>query len=566
MQRAFYFFTLLLYLLTLCPALECSNKYGGILYLTAISDPKSFNPILAQETSTTAITGLIFEGLVRINAFNLKPEPNLARSWEISADGLTWTFYLRQDVFWNDGKPFTADDVVFTFKNLIYNPDIPSSASDIMKVDGKPFKVEKVGDYIVRFKLPKPFAPFLRIMTQEILPKHKYYELVKRGKFNTSLTLDSKPEDIVGTGPFMLKRYLPGQRIELMRNKFYWKKDKEGNRLPYLEGITFIIVQNQDAALLNFLKGKIDYYSMRGQDYPILKPLEKEKDFTIYETGPSFGSNFLVFNQNLSINPKTKKTYIPQYKLRWFRNEKFRRAISYAIDRKAIIDIVLNGFGYPQYSPLSPSSGYFYNPKVPKYEYNPQKARELLKGIGIYDRDGDGILEDKKGREIEFTLFTNSESTERIRISEIIKKDLEEIGIKVHFLPLEFNNLVSKLLHTYDWEAILIGLTGGIEPHFGSNVWLSSGHLHMWWPKQKKPATDWEERIDEIFNQAVQVIDERKRKKLYDEWQVIVAEKQPLIYTTLPAVMFALRNRLGNLKPTAYGGAFHNIEEIYIKR
>jgi peptide/nickel transport system substrate-binding protein len=540
-------------------------KYGGILYLAAVSDPKSFNPILAQETSTTVVTSFIFEGLTKINAENLKIEPNLANSWEVKENGLIWIFHLRKNIKWNDGYSFTADDVIFTFNKLIYNPQIPSSAGDILKIEGKPFKVEKIDSYTVKFTLPKPFAPFLRTMTQDILPKHKYEKAVREDRFNTCLALDSKPEDIVGTGPFRLKRYLPGQRVELVRNKFYWKKDKNNNQLPYLDGITFIVVQNQDAGLLKFLQREIDYYGMRGQDYPLLKPLERKKNFTIYETGPSFGSNFLVFNQNLSINPKTKKTYIPKYKLFWFRNEKFRQAISYAIDRKAIIDIVLNGFGYPQYSSMSPSAGFFYNTHVKKYPYNPEKAKEILKEIGMEDRNNDGILEDNSGNNIEFVLYTNSENTERIKIAEIIKKDLERIGIKVHFLPLEFNNLVNKLLNSYDWEAILIGLTGGIEPHFGSNVWLSSGHLHMWWPKEKKPSTEWEKRIDEIFNEGVQILDENKRKELYDEWQYIVSDKQPLIYTCLPAVMFGVRNKFGNLKPTAYGGAFHNIEEIYIE-
>jgi peptide/nickel transport system substrate-binding protein len=136
----------------------------------------------------------------------------------------------------------------------------------------------------------------------------------------------------------------------------------------------------------------------------------------------------------------------------------------------------------------------------------------------------------------------------------------------VHFLQLDFNNLVNKLSGTFDWEAIVLGLTGGIEPHFGNNVWQSSGQLHMWYPRQKSPATDWEKRIDQIFNQAVQELDKNKRKALYNEWQQIVADELPLIYTVLPASLFAVRNRFENLYPTAYGGAFHNLEEIWIKK
>ncbi|MFH1227427.1 MAG: ABC transporter substrate-binding protein, partial [Planctomycetota bacterium] len=146
-----------------------------------------------------------------------------------------------------------------------------------------------------------------------------------------------------------------------------------------------------------------------------------------------------------------------------------------------------------------------------------------------------------------------------------IRKDLESIGLKVHFTQLEFNNLVKKMDSTYDWDAIMLGLTGGIEPHFGNNVWQSSGHLHMWYPRQSKPATKWEARIDDIYNLGVQEMDRNKRKALYDEWQRIVAEEVPFIYTVIPANIFAVRNKFGNLHPTSYGGAFHNLEEIYVK-
>ena len=150
-----------------------SGKHGGQLVLSTTSDPKSFNDIIAKETSTTLVTGHIFEGLTTTNAFTTKVEPHLAKRWEVSEDGLTWTFYLREDVVWNDGQPFTADDVLFTFNDLVYNPDIPSSARDIFTVEGQIFKVEKINKYTVRFILPVKFAPFLRGMGQSILPKHK---------------------------------------------------------------------------------------------------------------------------------------------------------------------------------------------------------------------------------------------------------------------------------------------------------------------------------------------------------------------------------------------------------
>jgi len=547
-------------------SIEAADKHGGQLVFATTSDPRSFNPILAKETSTTAITGLIFEGLTKTNGATLEVEPNLAESWETDNNGLVWKFHLRENIFWSDGKKLTADDVVFTFNQLVYNPNIPNSARDIFTIEGKIFKVEKINDFTVKFTLPVRFAPFLRAMSQSILPKHILQASVKKGGFNFTWGTDTKPEEIIGTGAFKLTKYQPGERIILERNPFYWKKSKDGDNLPYIDKIIYLIVQNQDTALLKFQDGELDFYGLRGTDYPLLKPQEKKGSFTVFDTGAAFGSNFIVFNQNKTINPKTQKPYVDEIKLSWFTNKNFRRAVAHAIDKKKIIEIIMNDLGYNQSSPMSPSSGHFYNSNVKHYNYNLVKAKKILKDSGFIDRDNDGIIEDEFANMVEFTLYTNSGSTERIQIAGIVRKDLQNLGMKVNFLALEFNNLVSKLVSTFQWDAVIIGLTGGIEPHFGKNVWDSSGQLHMWYPKQEEPATEWEQRIDEIFNLGVQELGQNERKTLYDEWQLIVSQELPAIYTVLSASIFAVRNKFGNLNPTSYGGAFHNLEEIYIKK
>ena len=207
-----------------------SDKHGGELVFSTTSDPKSFNDIIAKETSTTLVTSHIFEGLTTTNAFTTKVEPHLAERWDVSEDGLRWTFYLRKDVLWNDGQPFTADDVVFTFNDLIYNPDIPSSARDIFTLDGREFKVEKIDGYTVTFELLVKFAPFLRGMGQGIMPKHKLKAIVDKGDFNFTWGIDTPPREIVGTGPYMLVRYDPGQRLVFERNPNYWKRAPSGER------------------------------------------------------------------------------------------------------------------------------------------------------------------------------------------------------------------------------------------------------------------------------------------------------------------------------------------------
>jgi len=542
-----------------------SSKYGGRIVFATNSDPKGFNEIIAKETSTTLVTGHIFEGLTKTNAHTTKVEPNLAKRWDVSDDGLIWTFYLRQDVLWNDGEPFTADDVEFTFNDLIFNPDIPSSARDIYTIDGKTFDVKTIDPFTIQIALPAKFAPFLRGMGQAILPKHKLKHIVDDGKFNTTWGIDTDPREIVGTGPYKLVKYDPGQRLKFQRNEHYWRTSKEGDQLPYIDQIVYLIVQNSDIGLLKFLEGTLDSYGVSGTYFPLVKPLEKKNNFIIYDLGADTGSQFIFFNQNSGLNPETEKPHVAPHKLTWFKNLSFRQAVAHSVDKEKIIEITKNKLGYPQYSSIGPGAGFFHNPNVMKYDYDLNKARSILASAGFKDRDNDGIIEDDDGNPVEFNLYTNANAVERIDIASIIRYDLEKIGMKVNFQAKEFNTLVSKLTSTFQWDAIILGLTGGIEPHFGKNVWNSDGQLHMWYPKQEKPATEWEHRIDELFLAGVQELDEDKRKIIYDEFQMIVSEQLPLIYTVLGSRLTAVRNKFGNLDPTNYGGVFHNLEEIYIK-
>ena len=543
------------------------SRYGGSLVEAASSDPKTFNNIVSTDANSDAATSLLFEGLTTEDPSTLKVIPNLAQSWDVSPDGIQWTFHLREDVKWFDGTPFSADDVVFTFNDLIYNPDIPSSSRDVLTIDGKPLKVEKLDEYTVRFTLPVKFAPFLRAMSQSILPKHCLLQAVKNKKFSFTWGIDTPPEQIVGTGPFMLSEYHPGERLVFRRNPRYWKKSAQGEALPYLDKIVLLIISSPQAQLLKFIDGEIDVTSVGGRDYPLLKPMEALKNFHIYEAGADNGSRFVTFNQNSGINPNTHKPFVDPVKLSWFTNLKFRQAIAHAIDKKRIIEIINNGFGLHQNGPMSPSSGFFYNPDVTVYDYNLDEARDILKQAGFQYRNSNKTLEDPQGHPVEFNFCTaDTDDPIQAQMAAIIRSDLQELGIKVNPVQVEFNTLVNKLMSSFDWDMVMIGLTGGVEPHFGQNVWASSGGLHLWNPHQSKPATAWEKRIDDIYDQGAQELDENKRKVLYDEFQRIVADELPVIYTVLNMDMYAVRNKFGNVKPTVNGGAFPRIEEVYEKK
>ncbi len=531
------------------------GRFGGTFVTTSISDPRTFNPIVAQETSSTGPLGYLFEALVETNRLTTEVEPNLAESWTVSKDGKTWQFKLRKGVMWTDGKPVTAADVVFTL-DAAFTAGVQSSLPDVLTIAGKKIGYKKIDDLTVEFKTDEPFGPFLRTIGFSIVPKHKLEAALKQGaaEFNRTWGVNTGPGELVGFGPFVMHSYVPGQRILFVRNAKYWKVDKKGQRLPYLARLVIEIVTNQDAARLKFLAKETDTYAARPREFAELRTQQQGGNFTIFDGPPTFGTEFVVFNMN--------PTGLRPPKLTWFQNLKFRQAVSHAVDRDAIIRQVYAGRATAQFGPVSPANKFFFNPNTRKVPYDLARAESLLREAG-FTKGADGLLHDPAGNIVEFTLTTNAGNTDREAIGNLVRQDLTKLGMRVTFAPEAFNTLVGKLVGTFNWDAIIIGLTGGLEPHNGQNVWKSSGSLHMWWPKQEKPATDWETEIDRIFDQAATTVDQNKRKSLYNRWQEIVSDQSPIIYFTTTLTQPAFRNTLANFSPAPL--AFYDVETIYYR-
>ena len=538
------------------------GKPGGTLTFATISEPLTFNLAIANDASSSSVLGYVFEGLTETSWLTDQVEPLLAESWEHSEDGLTWTFHLRTDVRWHDGQPFTAHDVDFTFNRIIYNDDIPASSRSSFNfrfLDGESgewkqakMTVTALDDYTVECVLPVPFAPFLRSMGTAIYPKHILEKHVDDGIFASTWSIDTDPAEVIGTGPFTIASYIPGERVVIRRNPDYWLKDAAGNSLPYLDEVVHVIVPDLKSELEKFLSGEADYHGVLGEELPQLEPLQQEEKFTIYKRGPAFGTTFLGFNMNPGNDPETGEPYLAPEKLGWFRNKYFRQAVAHSIDKDAIIADVLDGLGYPQWSSISPATGDFHNPNVRRYEYDIGRANEILDSIGWIDNDGDGVREDKAGNKIEFTLVTNTGNSVRDKVTTIVHQGMEQIGIKVDYKLIEFGDLVSQLTQSYDWEAMVIGFTGGSDPYGGIGFWHSSEALHLWSPNQQQPATKWEAEIDELYIMGSQELDRDRRVEHYRRAQEIAAENVPVIYTTLSERLSAVRNVFGNLTPTLY--------------
>nr|WP_242033990.1 ABC transporter substrate-binding protein [Coleofasciculus sp. FACHB-542] len=552
-----------------------------------LSDPKTFNWVLNQEFPHVFL--FTYEGLTSENSVTGEIEPALAESWEISEDKRRIVFTLREGLKWSDGQPLTADDVVFTYEDVVLNKEIFTDARDSLKIgtSGAFPQVRKLDARRVEFILPEPFAPFLRTTTGSkndaivILPKHALEDAVKsknsegKPRLMSIWGVDTNPAEIIVNGPYQIESYTTSERVVFRRNPYYWRRDVQGNQLPYIDRIVWQITENMDTQLLQFRSNGLDttdgWGRLRPEDFPLLKQEEKRGKFTVYTGGPRSGTTFISFNLNKG--RRNGRPLIDPVKSRWFNNLSFRQAVAYAIDRQAMINNTLRGLGEMQNSPISVQSSYYITSAegLKVYEYNPEKSKKLLLSAG-FKYNNQGQLLDTDGNRVQFTLITNAENQTRVSLGAQIKQSLSQIGIQVDFNPIAFNTLVDKLANTLNWECYLLGFTGGIEPHNGANVWLPDGGLHSFnqdavsgsKPIEGREVAPWEAEIGRLYIKAAQELDEVKRKAIYAETQRITQEYLPMIYLVNPLSMSAVRDRVTGIKYSSLGGALWNVYELKV--
>jgi peptide/nickel transport system substrate-binding protein len=519
------------------------------LYTAIGSDPRTFNPILVTDSSSGALTGDLFESLLQLNPVTTLPEARLAEKWEIAPDNKTITFHLRHGVKWNDGQPVIAHDVLFTFE-VIYDPKVPNSARPVLLVDKKPIVVEAPDDYTVVMHLPKPFAPlFYALDGLQVMPAHVLEPAWKAGNFNHTWGINAPPDALVGDGPYKMTRYAQSQVVNYVRNDGFWMKDEHGGQLPRLHGQNVTIVQDPNAAYLRYLSGQLDVYGPRTEEVFPLEQKAKDLDITVQRAGIDTGSLFFSFNRN----PRHfVNNGVTSPKLNWFTDLKFLQAMAHLVDKKAMIDLVFHGLAVPGVADISPENKIFANPNLKDYDYDPKLAADMLEAAG-YHLSKPGVRTDPKGNRLEFNLTTNTGSPERDQMCTIFKQDLESLGIKVNYRPLEFTTLVDKLDSSFDWDCVLIGFTGGVEPNDGANFYRSSGNLHIWNPNQPTPATPWEAEIDTLLDEGASEMDITKRPQYYWKIQQILHDQLPIIETVRQQVYRSWKNSLENYQPKVWG-------------
>ena len=531
-----------------------TGKRGGSFIRADIQDIDNLNIVITRSPSVYSLLKLVFDSLLMINPYDSSITGCLAKDYKISDDGLSILLHLNDNILFSDGKKLTADDVIFTFEKIYLNPEVNSKKIDSLKIRNQTIKINKIDDFSIRFDLPVPYRPFLYTITQlEILPKHILEtEINKNGIewFNKKWgAKDNTINNLIGTGPYKISEYQKGKFIKLKRNSFYNKR--EGTlylkEMPYIDEIIELLNIDNDTKVLKFEIGEIDFYDTNETDFENgnLDSLIKNKadgDYELYYSMQTMSSNhFLVFNQN----PEAIKN---QELASLFRSKDFRNAISLSIDRDEISKELYKNYASDSLSPIRDCSPYYKDGLNAKYD--PNKAREILKEIGLIDKNDDGFLDLPSGKPLEFTILTNSDNPLRKITGQKIVNYLKNIGIKTELKTIDYDLLVTKLLDNFNWEAVIIGASGSIEPNDLAWIWESQGPLHIWYPYQEKATTEWEKRINELFSMGRTTWDIEKSKTFYNEFQDIAVDFSPIINIITPYQIYCYKNNYGNLFPS----------------
>lgn len=522
---------------------------GGHLVVSLRSEPKTLNPVTSIDVSSREVIAQMTSDLIHINRSSQESEPALAKNWQVSPNGLRYTLHLRRGLHFSDGHLLDADDVTFSFK-MYLDENVHSPQRDLLIIGGKPITVQRVDSSTIVFELAQPYGPAERLFdSMAILPRHLLEEPYKSGKLSQAWSLGTSPDQIAGVGPFRLKEYVAGQRITLERNPYYWKQDEDGKRLPYLDEITFLFVTSADAEVIRFEAGDTDVINrLSAEDYSVLEKEQSSRSFRLYDLGPSLEFNFLFFNLN-SVIPAQSPDILR--KQAWFRQVKFRQAISLGIDRDAITRIVYRNRATPLWTPVTPASSFWVNSAIPHPRRSVEDARKLLASAG-FSWKADGTLADAGGSAVEFTIITSVSNAQRTQMATMVQADLKDLGIRVQVVPLEFHSVLDRIFQSHDYEAAILGLgAGDVDPSSEMNVWMSSGNDHVWDIGEKHPATTWEAEIDQLMEKQLSTLKLKSRKLLYDQVQEILAEDLPIICLASPNILVGSHNRLNNFKPAS---------------
>ena len=527
------------------PAPGPAASRGGQIVASIRGEPRTFNRYVASDQTSEALSLLLQARLVRINRATFELEPWLAEKWESSPDGRTHTIHLRPGLTWSDGTPLTSADVLFSFR-AVYDPKAESVLADSLTVGGQPLRAAAPDAQTVVLTLAAPSGRGLRMLDGlPILPRHKLEAALTAGTFASAYNTTTPPAEVVGAGPFVLREYQPGQRVVLDRNPRYWRTAAGGAPLPYLDRIILQIVPEQNAELLRIQSGETDLTSteLRPEDYVPIRRAEEEGRLRLIELGVGPDADALWFCLKPDVKGKDPRFAFVQ-------RPEFRRAISHAVDREAFAETVFLSAAVPVWGPISPGNPNWFWPDNPRYPHNDDRARMLLREIGLEDRNGNGVVEDTAGTEARFTVITQRGIGWYERGTTILRDELAGVGIALEIAPLELGALIQRL-QACDYDAMYYRpVFNDLDPAGNLDFWLSSGPSHFWNISQKTPATEWERRIDTLMLEQAAELDPNRRIMQFRLVQQIMAENLPVLHFAAPRLFYAHSARLQGVVPS----------------
>jgi peptide/nickel transport system substrate-binding protein len=538
---------------------------GGRLVFADRNPPQTLNYLMAKDTGSFAVCSMLTGRLVDLDHDTQNFTPALAESWEPSDGGRVVTVKLREGLKFSDGAPLTADDVIFTLQ-AAYDEKLNSIFRDALTVDGQPMKATKVDGRTVRLELPRAVAAIEPNLSNiGVLPRHKLEAAYARGEFGGAWATTSAPADFATSGPFTLKEFVPGQRTVLARNEHYWKKDAAGVALPYLDELVIEAVPDANTQMLKFQQGEVDVLdNLRPADYALL--LQQPGNLNVKDFGPGVRTEFLYFNLNDG-KDASGKPFVEPAKRAWFADARFRRAVAHALDRAAMVQNVFRGLATPLDGIVPPSNKRWVSAGLPRYDFNQNRAKELLQEAG-FKLDAGNTLTDAAGHAVEFTLLVPENQAERRQMAAIIQEDLAKLGIKVSVVPVEAAAFSDFVMKKFNYEAAMQGASAtDTDPSSYSPLLKSDGTQHYWFLGQKQPQAEWEKQLDRALDEQDVTADAAARKAKFDEAQRVFAEQLPMIPLVVRHHVSGAKSSLGNYRSSPLPPrSLWNADELFWKK
>ncbi|MEM7349197.1 MAG: ABC transporter substrate-binding protein [Acidobacteriota bacterium] len=533
---------------------------GGRLVVALSAEPLTLNPVLVTDLQSRAIVHRMTANLVHIDRRTQEPVAALAESWETTPDGRRITLQLRPGLRFSDGHPATADDVLFSFE-VYLDEAIGSPERALLRVGGVAPDVRRIDDLTVEVELAEPYAAGERLFDGiAILPRHRLEPIYRAGHLRQAWGLDVAPQDIAGLGPFRLSEVVPGERLVLERNPFYWRSDAAGQPLPYLDKLVFLFVA-KEAQTLRLMSGDLDIADrISPADFALLNRQASQSELQLADLGAGLDLYFLFFNLNDLTSKGLPNTADKQ---RWFRQLAFRRAMRAAIDVEGLVRLVFQGRATPLAALVSPGSRDWPSANLVPPKTSLEDARRRLAGAG-FGWDDAGRLHDDRGQRVELSLLTVASRPEMTAAATVIQEDLRPLGVEVRVAALSLGAVSERLLQSFDYELCLIALGGGSGgPNPMVSVLTSSGSNHFWRLGQA-PEGAWQAEIDRLMDEQRSTLDLEARRERYHRVQELVAENLPVLSLVSPNVLVGARSSLGNFRPAVLPHhTLWNAEELF---